>query len=73
MTTADLFPRFIADAMLEKLTKWLRILGYDVTYERKIEDAVLIRQALAENRLILTPDTHLLYRQCFPFEESSHV
>lgn len=66
ITKTDLPPRFIADAMLGKLTKWLRILGYDVTYERKIEDAVLIEHAQAENRLILTRDTHLLHRRWFP-------
>jgi uncharacterized protein with PIN domain len=59
-------PRFIADAMLGKLAKWLRILGYDVAYERKIEDTVLIARARSENRLVLTRDAHLIHRRWSP-------
>jgi uncharacterized protein with PIN domain len=52
-------PRMIADAMLGKLARWLRVLGYDVAYEKKIGDDRLIERARAENRLVLTRDTHL--------------
>ncbi|HLB94695.1 MAG TPA: Mut7-C RNAse domain-containing protein [Nitrospiria bacterium] len=66
MRTANPTFRFIADAMLGKLAKWLRILGYDVAYERKIEDVVLINRARVEDRLILTRDAHLIRRRWSP-------
>ena len=59
-------PRFMADAMLGKLTQWLRILGYDVAYERVIGDHQLIERARAENRRVLTRDRHLLRRRWSP-------
>lgn len=55
--------RFIADAMLGKLAKWLRILGIDVAYERSIENQVLIRYAKSEDRDILTRNKHLAGRR----------
>ena len=58
--------RFIADAMLGKLSKWLRILGVDVAYETKIEDEDLIEQARAESRIVLTRDTQLIKRKGSP-------
>ncbi len=58
--------RMIADAMLGKLAKWLRLLGYDVAYERKIEDRELIRRAREEDRLILTRDARLVGRRRSP-------
>lgn len=58
--------RFMADAMVGKLAKWLRILGYDVAYERKIDDRRLIERALAEDRLIMTRDEHLVRRKFDP-------
>ncbi len=50
--------RLIADAMLGRLAKWLRVLGYDTLYWRG-DDAGLLRLALAESRLLLTRDTRL--------------
>lgn len=52
-------PRFIVDAMLGRLARWLRVLGYDAAYEAEIEDAELVRRALREGRIILTRDRSL--------------
>jgi len=54
--------RFAADAMLGKLAKWLRIVGYDTAYYSDIDDARLIGLAHAEDRFILTRDTALARR-----------
>lgn len=51
--------RFIADAMLGKLARWLRIIGFDTLYFNKIDDSEIIRMALQEQRVILTRDTEL--------------
>ena len=50
--------RLVADTMLGRLAKWLRLLGYDTLYWRG-DDARLVRLVLAENRLLLTRDTHI--------------
>jgi len=50
---------FFADAMLGRLAKWLRVLGFDTLYEYDIEDADLVGRARAESRVILTRDTAL--------------
>jgi len=59
-------PRFIADCMLGKLARWLRILGYDAAYENAISDDDLIERALAEDRVLLTRDTRLVKRKRLP-------
>jgi len=52
-------PRFLADAMLGRLARWLRVAGYDTRHEAGIRDADLARAALREGRLILTRDRSL--------------
>lgn len=52
-------PRFFADAMLGRLARWLRTLGYDTAYDDGIEDADLVRRAIGEGRYILTRDRRL--------------
>lgn len=51
--------RFMADAMLGKLARWLRLLGFDTAYEPDIADGELVRRALGEGRTILTCDRAL--------------
>ncbi|MBI4759036.1 MAG: Mut7-C RNAse domain-containing protein [Chloroflexi bacterium] len=55
--------RFLADQMLGRLAKWLRILGYDTLYSNAWSDAEIARLARAEDRVLLTRDTRLLARK----------
>lgn len=54
--------KFIADVMLGRLAKRMRLLGFDVLYDRTIDDNDLIRLSLEQDRLILTRDTGLAER-----------
>lgn len=58
----DLPLRFIADDMLGRLAKWLRILGYDAAYPAPADDAELLHRAHAERRILLTRDRALAAR-----------
>jgi uncharacterized protein with PIN domain len=55
-------PKFIADVMLGKLARWLRILGYDVAYDPKADDEALVQRAVNEGRILLTKDRRLVER-----------
>ena len=55
--------KFAADRMLGRLAKWLRVLGQDVTYGRHLSGAGLIHAARRENRVILTRDRRLSFKQ----------
>jgi len=48
--------------MLGKLTRWLRMLGYNVEYSDKLDDAQLVKIAKKERRILLTRDLEL-YQQ----------
>jgi uncharacterized protein with PIN domain len=54
---------FLVDAMLGRLAKWLRILGYDTLYDPSWDDAQLVRLARAEDRILLTRDLELARRK----------
>jgi uncharacterized protein with PIN domain len=54
--------RFIADGMLGKLARWLRMLGHDVHYYRDSEDKRLLEMAKSEKRVLLTRDLELYQR-----------
>ena len=56
------FLDFIADAMLGKLARWLRMLGHNVTYYRHFDDKTLIDLAKSGNRVLLTRDVKLYQR-----------
>ena len=46
--------RFIADRMLGRLARMLRLLGYDTLYQPELKPAGLAELAGSENRIILT-------------------
>jgi uncharacterized protein len=52
--------RFIADAHLGGLAKYLRILGFDTLYRNDFQDEEIARIAAAERRVVLTRDRDLL-------------
>jgi len=51
--------RFAVDAMLGRLARWLRLLGFDAVFEADVPDERLVRRALDEGRWILTRDRAL--------------
>lgn len=55
--------KFIADVMLGKLAKWMRIMGCDVEYFSEITDGELAERAYNNSRIILTRDTLLIKRR----------
>ncbi len=54
--------KFIADVMLGRLAKRMRLLGFDVYYDRTLDDNEIIRLSLEQDRVILTRDTGLAAR-----------
>jgi len=54
--------KFVADCMLGRLAKWLRILGFDALYFSKAEDRDLAELSRREGRVLLTRDTGLIER-----------
>ncbi len=52
-------PRFMIDAMLGSLARWLRLLGVDAAYDASISDADLVQRAVDEERILLTRDRAL--------------
>jgi len=53
-------PRFIADAHLGRLARYLRFAGYDTRWHEQGSDAALAACAREENRVVLTRDRALL-------------
>ena len=56
-------PQFIVDQNIGKLTKLLRLLGYDTKFFTGETDAQLVEIAQKESRNLLTRDTHILERR----------
>ena len=54
--------KFLADSMLGKMARWLRMLGHDVTYDVGLGDNELLEVAKKENRVLLTKDLELYKR-----------
>jgi len=54
---------FIADAMLGRLARWLRMGGYDTLYDESLDDNELVRLARLTGRVLLTRDHELAARR----------
>jgi uncharacterized protein with PIN domain len=57
---ADADARFLADAHLGGLARFLRMLGFDTMHRNAFEDAEIRRLASDEDRIVLTRDRELL-------------
>ena len=57
---------FIADCMLGKLARWLRLLGFDVLYFSRASDAEILDAARKDGRIVLTRDTRMYARDTGP-------
>jgi uncharacterized protein with PIN domain len=56
-------PPLLADAMLGRLARWLRLIGYDTAYARDASDHQIAARARAEGRIVLTRDHELARRR----------
>ena len=52
-------PRLLADEMLGRLARYLRMLGCDTVYARGWSDATIARTARADHRVLITRDRAL--------------
>jgi uncharacterized protein len=52
--------KFVADVHLGKLTKYLRLCGFDTFYETNLTDSEIIEISLSQGRAIITRDIGLL-------------
>jgi uncharacterized protein len=55
-------PKFAADEMLGSLARWLRMMGYDTSYERDRKDSAVLQRAKKDMRILLTRDWELSQR-----------
>ncbi|HLE22591.1 MAG TPA: Mut7-C RNAse domain-containing protein [Vicinamibacteria bacterium] len=52
-------PRFVADVMVGRLARWLRVLGVDVLFDPCLDDRGLLAIARRDQRVVLTRDVPL--------------
>lgn len=55
-------PKFVADVHLGRLTRYLRMMGFDVYYKNDLLDEEIVKISLKERRAILTRDIGILKR-----------
>jgi len=54
---------FIVDHNVGKLARWLRLMGFDSVFFTGEDDGLMVKRALAENRILLTRDTGIMKRR----------
>lgn len=55
--------RFVLDVHLQRLARYLRLLGFDVLFNASFDDAMLAEISAREKRILLTRDRGLLMRK----------
>ena len=55
--------KFIVDHNVGKLARWLRMMGFDSLFFTGDDDSNMVKQALAEGRVVLTRDTEIVKRR----------
>jgi uncharacterized protein with PIN domain len=55
--------KYLTDASLARLAKWLRLLGYDTAVFTRVAGRAMLRLAEAEQRIVLTKRQDMLERQ----------
>jgi uncharacterized protein with PIN domain len=60
MNEHGLGPKFIVDLNVGKLTRWLRLLGYDTLFLPHLDDGEMVKLALSQQRVLLTRDTQII-------------
>ena len=68
---SDLDFRFLADAHLGGLARFLRMLGFDTLHHNAFDDAEIRRRASEERRIVLTRDRELL--KCREIQKGCYV
>ena len=56
-------PKFVVDANLGRLTRYLRLLGFDCLYRNDYDDETVAKIASQKHRIVLTRDRILLQRK----------
>ena len=56
-------PKFIVDVNVERLAKWLRVIGYDTLFIPDVDDSGLLRVANQQDRVIVTRNRHIIERR----------
>ncbi|GAB4477830.1 MAG: Mut7-C RNAse domain-containing protein [Anaerolineae bacterium] len=65
-TKRNLPPALLVDGTLGRLARWLRLAGYDVAFLRSTDHSVVMREARAAQRVIVTRDQALARRCALP-------
>lgn len=55
--------KFIVDINAGKLAHWLRVMGYDALLFMDLDDSIMVKTALAQDRVILTRDREIFKRR----------
>jgi len=64
--SSSVLTKFLADGMLGRLARWLRLLGYDTVFQTNRSKEKLVQLAIEENRVFLTRDRKFTQRE-WPF------